>query len=83
MQFKEFLQETPVGEKGRTGIADAKNHISDDLIKEFEAIIKKLGGKTVARTILGGFKPEIKKADLPADLNTDNGIPEITLQGEN
>ena len=57
MKFKEYLQESPVGQPGRTGMADAQAHISDDLIKDFENIVKKLGGKTVARAILGGFKP--------------------------
>lgn len=79
MKFKEFLDESPVGSKGRTGANDAKNHISDDLIKEFNALIKKMGGKTVARQILGGFKP-VKKADLPKDLDSDSGVPGNTIK---
>lgn len=70
--------ESAVGTPGRTSINDAKAHISDDLIKEFNAIVKKLGGKTVARTILGGFKPE-KKAEKPSDLDTDGGVPASTI----
>ena len=61
-KFKDFIKESPVGAPGRTGINDAKAHINDDLIKDFQAIVKKLGGLTVARTILNGFKPE--KAEI-------------------
>lgn len=54
------LNESPVGKPGRTGIADAQAHISDELVKEFQAIIKKLGGKAVATQLMNGFKPTPK-----------------------
>ncbi len=52
--FKEIaLSESAVGSKGRTGKADAQAHIEGSgLEKEFQAIVEKLGGKTVARELL-------------------------------
>lgn len=49
---KDAQNESAVGLVGRTGIQDAKNHISDELRKEFRRIVKALGGKTVARQLL-------------------------------
>lgn len=59
---KKFIMESAVGTPGRTTIKDAEDHINDELIAEFKKIIKKLGGKTVAKVLLDklGQKPEIK-----------------------
>lgn len=82
MKFRELI-ESPVGSPGRTGTKDAQNYISDDLIKQFDAIVKKLGGKTVAKQILGGYKPpkpETTKDTLPQDIDKDFGVPQNTLK---
>ena len=59
---KKFILESAVGTPGRTTVKDAEDHINDELIAEFKKIIKKLGGKTVAKVLLDklGQKPEIK-----------------------
>lgn len=56
------MNESAVGTPGRTTVKDAEEHINDELIAEFKKIIKKLGGKTVAKVLLDklGQKPEIK-----------------------
>jgi hypothetical protein len=56
------MNESAVGTPGRTTVKDAEDHIDDELIAEFKKIIKKLGGKTVAKVLLDklGQKPEIK-----------------------
>jgi len=46
------LFESAVGLVGRTGAADAKAHVSEELRTEFKMMVKKLGGKTVARQLL-------------------------------
>jgi len=46
------LFESAVGSIGRTGSADAKAHVGPELRNEFKKIVKKLGGKTVARQLL-------------------------------
>lgn len=48
----EEIQESPVGAVGRTGYADADAHVTAALRAEFKKIVKKLGGKTVARKLL-------------------------------
>ena len=50
--MEDMENESAVGLVGRTGFQDAKNHISDELRKEFKRIVKALGGKTVARQLL-------------------------------
>lgn len=50
--LKKDLKESPVGKVGRTGSADAANHVTAELRAEFKKIVKKLGGKTVARQLL-------------------------------
>ena len=50
--FKEALKESAVGMVGRTGAIDAKAHVTAELRAEFKKIVKKLGGKTVARQLL-------------------------------
>ena len=59
---KKFIMESAVGAPGRTTVKDAEEHINDELIAEFKKIIKKLGGKTVAKVLLDklGQKAEIK-----------------------
>lgn len=52
MNFKNYLDESPVGAIGRTGKYDAEAHVTPELQKEFMNIVKKLGGKTVARLLL-------------------------------
>ena len=52
-----LLSESAVGEIGRTSKADAEAHITPELQAEFEKIVKRLGGKAVARALLDG-KPE-------------------------
>ena len=56
------LNESAVGKPGRTTEKDAEEHINDELVAEFKKIIKKLGGKTVAKVLLDKLstKPEIK-----------------------
>ena len=59
---KKFIMESAVGKPGRTTEKDAEEHINDELVAEFKKIIKKLGGKTVAKVLLDKLstKPEIK-----------------------
>lgn len=56
------INESAVGTPGRTTVKDAEEHINDELVAEFKKIIKKLGGKTVAKVLLDklGQKAEIK-----------------------
>jgi hypothetical protein len=72
------MMESPVGAIGRTGFADADAHVTDALRAEFKKIVRKLGGKTVARKLLaemnaGGLKENIKgglKSDMESMLQT-------------
>ncbi len=50
--LKKELKESAVGLVGRTGVADAANHVTASLRAEFKKIVKRLGGKTVARQLL-------------------------------
>lgn len=58
------IEEAAVGQKGRTSYKEAEEYCNsnEDLINEFRKIIKKLGGKTVAKALLDKLsqKPEIK-----------------------
>lgn len=56
------INESAVGTPGRTTVKDAEDHIDDELVAEFRKIIKKIGGKTVAKVLLDklGQKSEIK-----------------------
>lgn len=56
------INESAVGKPGRTTVKDAEDHIDDELIAEFKKIIKKLGGKMVAKVLLDKLstKAEIK-----------------------
>lgn len=61
---EENLDEAAVGQKGRTSYKEAMNYCeeNEELVDEFRKIIKKLGGKTVAKALLDKLsqKPEIK-----------------------
>jgi hypothetical protein len=48
------INESPVGQIGRTGYMDAENHLQSnpELIKRFKKIIKELGGLTATRKLL-------------------------------
>ena len=51
--FKEMaINESPVGQRGRTSVKDAQVHITPELEKQFFKIVKELGGKTVAFVLL-------------------------------
>ena len=56
----ECTNESAVGQVGRTGAADADAYISDALRSEFKKIVKKIGGKTVARKLLAEMNPGLK-----------------------
>lgn len=60
----EKINEAAVGEKGRTSYKEAEEYCNsnEDLINEFRKIVKKLGGKTVAKALVAKLseKPEIK-----------------------
>lgn len=66
--FKEALTESPVGMVGRTGAIDAKAHVTPELRAEFKKLVKKLGGKTVARQLLAEMNAGgvIEEAELEA-----------------
>lgn len=55
--FRDIVNESPVGQKGRTGHEDAINHITNnpELEKQFLKMVKELGGKTVVAKILAGY----------------------------
>jgi len=46
------LLESPVGVIGRTSVQDAILHITPELERKFNQIVKELGGKVVARILL-------------------------------
>ena len=58
------LDEAAVGQKGRTSYKEAMDYCeeNEELVAEFRKIVKKLGGKTVAKALLDKLsqKPEIK-----------------------
>lgn len=58
------LDEATVGQRGRTSYKEAMDYCdeNEELVSEFKKIIKKLGGKTVAKALLDKLsqKPEIK-----------------------
>ncbi len=56
------LNESAVGLVGRTGAGDADTYITADIRAEFKKIVKKLGGKTVARKLLAEMNPGLKEA---------------------
>jgi hypothetical protein len=56
---KQALKESPVGSVGRTGAKDAIEYITPELRAEFKRIVKKLGGKTVAKELLNTMNANI------------------------
>jgi hypothetical protein len=62
--FDPSINEAAVGQKGRTSYKEAMDYCdeNEELVSEFRKIIKKLGGKTVAKALLDKLsqKPEIK-----------------------
>jgi len=77
------LDESPVGKVGRTGVLDAKAHVSDTLRAQFKKIVKQLGGKTVARQLLAEMNSGIVESYSvswvggPDDYKTIDKIAEI------
>ena len=67
--FETAIDESAVGMVGRTGVADAKAHVGAELRAEFKKIVKKIGGKTVARQLL-------------AEMNAGGPIEEEILKEE-
>jgi hypothetical protein len=53
------LSESPVGAVGRTGYNDAKLHVTPELRQEFKKIVKRLGGKTVAKELLSQMNGQV------------------------
>ena len=60
---KKFILESAVGTPGRTTVKDAEEHINDELLAEFKKIIKKLGGKTVAKVLLDKLSQKVEIKD--------------------
>ena len=59
------LQESPVGMVGRTKDIEAAEHIENsNIAKEFRKIVKKLGGKNVARQLLAGMDNSGTKVEV-------------------
>lgn len=88
--FRSFVKgqkvnESPVGQKGRTGVADAVVHIEGTgLEKEFQAIVKKLGGKTVARELLARMNTKADTISPEGDKTlNDVELGEAKKQSEN
>jgi len=89
MKFKEYLDESPVGMVGRTGEKDAVDHVTPELEKEFMNIVRKMGGKTVARLILGKMNtqgnevsPEGDKTLTNESINADFNDSERAIMAE-
>ena len=57
------INESAVGTPGRTTVKDAEEHINDELLAEFKKIIKKLGGKTVAKVLLDKLSQKVEIKD--------------------
>jgi len=74
--FREIIKdkevtESPVGMVGRTRDSEALSHIeSSELAKEFRKIVKKLGGKNVARQLLAGMNNSGKKIEITEKSDT-------------
>jgi hypothetical protein len=78
MKFRDLLKESAVGQKGRTTEKDAENHLCDnsDVISEFKKIVKKMGGKSVAKKILDGYTPTPEPEEKIVEATAEN-IKEI------
>ena len=72
--FRDFLglNESPVGQVGRTSHKDAEEYITDEKISEFSKLVKKLGGKTVARLLLNKLNSNGDKLKDDGDETLDD-----------
>lgn len=76
-KFRDLVKESPVGQVGRTSREEAINHIqSKDVEKKFFAIVKELGGKTVARELLG-------RLDTKSDVVSKDGDKTLIEKAKN
>lgn len=66
------MNESAVGERGRTSVKDAEEFITDEKIAEFSKIVKKLGGKTVARLLLSKLNSKGDKVSNDGDETLDD-----------
>jgi len=71
------INEAAVGQKGRTSYKEAMDYCeeNEELVDEFRKIVKKLGGKTVAKALVDKLsqKPEIKdEMDHISNMVVDN-----------
>jgi hypothetical protein len=71
------IKEAAVGQKGRTSYKEAMDYCeeNEELVDEFRKIVKKLGGKTVAKALVDKLsqKPEIKdEMDHISNMVVDN-----------
>ena len=66
------VNESAVGERGRTGEKDAEAYITDEKIAEFSKLVKKLGGKTVARLLLNKLNANGDKLKDSGDETLDD-----------
>lgn len=67
------MNESPVGSVGRTGVRDAQAHVTPELRAEFKKIVRKLGGKTVARQLLAEMNGQVSegmKGGLVSDIES-------------
>ena len=72
-----LVLEAAVGQKGRTSYKEAMDYCeeNEELVDEFRKIVKKLGGKTVAKALVDKLsqKPEIKdEMDHISNMVVDN-----------
>lgn len=63
--FRDLVNESPVGQKGRTGLVDAEVHITNnpELEKKFIKMVRELGGKTVVAKILANMTTRVTEAE--------------------
>lgn len=59
------LQESPVYTVGRNGAQDIADHITPAVKKEFKDLVKKIGGKTVAKKLLDEMNSGAPATELP------------------
>ena len=64
------LQESPVGQVGRTDAKSAINHLTPELKKRFRKLLKDVGGKTVMRYLLADAPLQEMKGGLKSDLES-------------
>jgi hypothetical protein len=70
------INESPVGQIGRTGKNDAVAHIEGSALeKEFQKIVKQLGGKTVARELLQRMNANSEPVSQEGDRTLAEALP--------